>query len=395
MSLAQMAYVGRPSKAEVLAQTFLRSGGTLDGLKKVYAISASFGKPPYSHLVSLKYSMIDSPLSQPLVQQCRGIVLNSADTWDVVARPFDKWFNHGEAHAATIDWDTARVQEKLDGSLLILYHHQLPGSAGEWMWATTGTPDASAPVAGHPEGYTYSQLARWIFQQSGMKTPLPHGAWADWCFLFELLSPFNRVVTRQPDHKMVLIGVRNRLTGLELRPDEVPFDTWGWKRVEEYFLFTVEEILFTFQKMDPLVQEGYVVVDADFNRIKVKHPGYIALHHLRGNGFSSRRILDVVRAGETAEILAAFPEWKEPFEKVQHRCAAFVAAVEAEWDILKDWPFDTHEDQKAFALSATRCRLPACLFALRKGRIDSVRAFIREMHIDSLLTHLEINTSEA
>ena len=94
----------------------------------------------FPNLVLLKYD-IKAPFGEPLVQECRGIVLDESDGWKVVSRAFDKFFNHGEGHAAPIDWSTARVQEKLDGSLAVMYHY-----AGEWHVATSGSPDASGVV---------------------------------------------------------------------------------------------------------------------------------------------------------------------------------------------------------------------------------------------------------
>lgn len=50
-------------------------------------------------LVSLKYDQIESPMGNPLVQQCRGMVVD-LETCEVVAWPYDKFWNLGEARAA-------------------------------------------------------------------------------------------------------------------------------------------------------------------------------------------------------------------------------------------------------------------------------------------------------
>src|SRR4051812_48509806 len=106
-----------------LVQEALRSGAeTLATLEAKYAISAKrHGK--YPQLVQLKYDQISSPFAEPLVRECRGIVLDEADGWRIVARPFDKFFNLGEQLAAEIDWASARPLEKLDGSLAIVYFY--------------------------------------------------------------------------------------------------------------------------------------------------------------------------------------------------------------------------------------------------------------------------------
>ena len=91
----------------------------------------------YPNLVLFKYDQVNSPMDNPVVQECRGIILDEADDWRVIARPFTKFYNYGEPNAASIDWTTARVQEKVDGSLCAFYHYK-----GDWHVATTGTPDA-------------------------------------------------------------------------------------------------------------------------------------------------------------------------------------------------------------------------------------------------------------
>ena len=48
------------------------------------------------NLVLFKYSQIDSDFFNPIVQECRGIILEK-DTWRVVAYAFRKFGNFGEA----------------------------------------------------------------------------------------------------------------------------------------------------------------------------------------------------------------------------------------------------------------------------------------------------------
>lgn len=385
MPIAEHVYLGRPDKTQVLVQDWLRAGGTLEAVKKLWDINSKRGLL-HTNLVSLKYGP-EAPMSNNLVRQCRGLVLDDAENWRVVARPFDKFFNHGEANAAEVDWETARVAEKLDGSLMTLYHY--PNAGGEWMWTTSGTPDGSGEVHAHPNGYTYGQLARWIVQQTAMTYPNPE-MWADWSFMFELTSPFNRVVVRHADSRLILLGARHRVTGEELRPHELPTKAFGWPSVQTFSLFSMPELLFTFGKMDPLQQEGYVVCDHLFNRIKVKHPGYVALHHLKGDGFTPKRVLECVRNGEMTEILVNFPEWRESFEQTKTALDRLKTDVVFDWLPLHDLPYATHEDRKAFAVEALKTHLPSCMFALKRHKTTSVQAFIREMHLDALFIQLEI-----
>lgn len=80
-----------------------------------YFIQIKWGEKLFEGLVLLKYNQIDSDLSINMVQECRGLILDSKDDWRVVRMSFEKFFNWGEKNAAGIDWSTARVQQKVDG----------------------------------------------------------------------------------------------------------------------------------------------------------------------------------------------------------------------------------------------------------------------------------------
>lgn len=321
----------------------------------------------YPNLVLLKYDQISSPMGEPLVRECRGIVLDESDGWRVVARAFDKFFNHGEGHAASIDWSTARVQEKVDGSLCMLYHY-----AGEWHVATTGTPDGCGPV--NDSARTFAALFWETFAAHGLPLPSP-----EIVLVFELTSPFNRVVVRHAAARLTLLAVRNRNNDFR----EMPVSEFAnsYPVVVEHPLRTLDDALASFATLDPLQMEGYVIVDDAFRRIKVKHPGYVALHHIKGNGVAPtpKRLLGVVRSGESSELLSAFPEWTEAVGRVRDAYVALSAELNAAYAEWKDIPV-----QKDFALKAVTSRCSGALFALRSRKVASIDEFLRNMNIDAL-----------
>lgn len=115
----------------------------------------------YQNLVLIKYSQLGSDFKvhlanesnslavlahpqYPLVQECRGIILDDERDWAVVAMPYAKFFNFNEPHAHTIDWSTATVCEKADGSLMTLYWYK-----DSWHVSSSGIPDASGKYASH------------------------------------------------------------------------------------------------------------------------------------------------------------------------------------------------------------------------------------------------------
>jgi hypothetical protein len=362
----------------LLVQEFLRNGGTVAGLLEKYAIK-SRRHLEFPNLVCFKYNQIDSPFAEPLVRECRGIILDESDGWRVVARTFDKFFNYGEGHAAPIDWPTARVQEKCDGSLMQLYWYR-----DAWRVASSGMPDASGHVMSVQQDGTESFAALFwaTFKALGFAFPERR----EFTYALELMTPQNRVVVPHAQPALVLLAARSVETGEEVRPATV----WsGPPVVREFSLASFDDCLASFERIDPLRQEGYVVVDGRWNRVKVKHPGYVAIAHMAGGGFTPRRVLDVVRSGETGEILANFPEWRPLFDDLGGRFSGLVAELDASLAALAHIPAGK-EGQKAFALEANRTRYPSALFQVRAGKSASVREFLAKVQIDHLLRALNV-----
>lgn len=63
-------------------------------------------------LILIFFLCLGCDLSDPLVQICRGIILDSKANWKIVAFPFVKFFNFGEPRAQQLDWDSVRVRSE-------------------------------------------------------------------------------------------------------------------------------------------------------------------------------------------------------------------------------------------------------------------------------------------
>lgn len=354
-------------------QEFLRNGGSLEDLQTRQIKHRRHRT--HSQLVLLKYDIFAN-FSDPIVCECRGLILDESDNWNIVSRAFDKFFNYGEGHAADIDWGTARVQEKLDGSLCVMYHY-----AGEWHVATSGTPDATGEVRGsgvqeslqQSTGRTFAQYFWDTFKAEG--GVLPDG-YEYLTFVFELMGPANRVVVVHDREWLRLLAVRERQTGLELNIEEM----WGLVKispVRSFALGSVKEIFDSFEHISPVSQEGYIVVDGKGQRIKIKHPGYVALHHAK-DGMSPKAFAEIARSGEVSEVIAAFPEFGPLLDETKAKYSAFIEKCQADYERLKDIPI-----QKDFAVEALKTSHSAALFHLHKGK--DLRELARSVSIDTLM----------
>ena len=347
--------------------------------------------PKYPNLVLFKYSQIESPMGEKIVQECRGIILDESKNWSVVSYPYNKFFNHGEGHAAPIDWASARVFEKVDGSLMTLYWYD-----NQWQVASSGSPDAGGEVYG--TNISFKDLFWKVWNELGYK--FPDGAWMDLCFMFELCTPYNKIVVQHTKNRIVFHG------GRYLIPEEykeLPYNgilgmsmAHGWEVVKSYPLGNIDDVLKTLESIPPTEGEGYVVCDANFNRIKVKTPQYVALHHMR-DGMGSRRMLELVRSNETEVFLNYFPEFKSMHAQVKEKYNALVAELQAAWDKVKDMDYGEegsvdHQKscRKEFALAIKNVPFNGVLFALRNKQVESVKEGLRETHIKYLMEALKI-----
>ena len=348
--------------------------------KEFDQIEEELSKPPFCIRVSedgdlylLKYSQIDSEFSNPIVRECRGIVL---EKWNnkIVAYPFDKFFNYAEKYADAIDWNTSKITEKIDGSLFKLFYYN------GWNVGTNGTIDAFKALT--PIGKSFGDL----FMEASLKQGLDFNALnPDITYIFELVGPYNKVVVTYPETKIYHIGARNNISLLELDLDV------GIEKPKQYHMRTIEECI-EIAKSLSFSSEGYVVVDANWKRVKVKSPAYVAAHHLVNNGCVTRlRILDLILQGETTEFVGYFPEYKKDIEEVEHKLNSYIQTIKEVYE--KEIKQNINLDRKTFAQVATKYAYAYVFFALYDKKItqDDIEIFVRAVMPERLLQQINAN----
>ena len=344
---------------ELKVQEYLRRDSMetfrgLKGLKEDYGINYSFGNK-FQELICLKYNLIESPVEEEIVQECRGLILNIQKNWDIVSRPYNKFFNYGESQASTIDWTTASAYEKLDGSLMTLYFYK-----DKWRVQTSGTVDAECNVGGYK--VTFKELFWEVFTK--LNYLIPAHSENTFCFMFELMTSKNRIVVRHPKDRLVLHGVRNIKTGVYEN-----IDYWGnkynWEVCKKYKLQTIESILDAANNLDPLNQEGFIIEDANFNRIKIKSPSYVALHHTR-DSVSPRNMLHLIRTNETPEFLNYFEEYKPLYNEINTKYNKLIEEIE---DTLKNiYSLNLQNNYKEIGLRSKDLFFKGLLFQVLRNK---------------------------
>lgn len=127
-------------------------------------------------------------------------------------------------------------------------------------------------------------------------------------YIFELTSLLNKVVVSYPENKIFHIGTRNNNTLKEFEVDI------GVTKPKLYKFSSFEEMLEVVRNF-PKDQEGIVLVDANYNRVKIKGTQYLVAHKLKSNGIITKnKIWEIVCQNEQSEFLSYFPEYKPMFD---------------------------------------------------------------------------------
>jgi hypothetical protein len=330
-----------------------------------------------SPYVLLKYNQYESDFANPLVRECRGIILDEENDYRPVCVPFFKFGNYGESYVPKIDWASARVQEKIDGSLIKLWHDR-----GAWRTSTNNAIDAknAASQNAYSEestGETFYNLFWEAWENAdGELARLDENC----TYMFELASPFNRVVVRHNETEIWHIGTRDNKTLAEFDADI------GIRKPKEYPLSNLESVVAAAEKLGKDDGEGFVVVDANWQRVKVKSPKYVALTHLLAGVSTEKNILSLILKGETEEFITYFPEYASDIEGMSDKFENLAGELESEAAAFKSLTF---ADRKEMAMAVTKMKYPAFLFAFSDGKVASAKEWLSRCTAEKIIAMMD------
>lgn len=269
---------------------------------------------------------------------CRGLILDTA--YNVIARPFPKFFNLGELDELQIPELDFEVYEKMDGSLGILYWHK-----GQPYMATRGS---------------FTSL------QAQKANEMLHGKYKDCLvnldqdktYLFEIIYPENRIVLDYGDNEeLVLLAIVETETGREF-----PVKDLGFPVVKRYE--GIKDIA-AIREMNDDTKEGFVIRFANNFRLKVKFKEYLRLH----------RIVTQISSVDIWEYLSSGQSFDEVLEKVPDEFYQWVKKIRAglleQYSAIEEQckrDFKVLETRKDTALYFLQCKYPAILFSMLNGK---------------------------
>ncbi len=237
----------------------------------------------------------DCDFHDPIVQEARGIIIDH-EKRKVVCWPFRKFGNHNESYADPIDWEHARVLEKVDGSIIKLWYDE---RKGDWQFSTNGMIRAEEAQADEVLGTRFIDIIRTADNLSD----IPYESLdRSLTYIFELVSPQSKVIVTYETASLYHIGTRSNLTGEEYELDI------GIKKPAAFPIGSLADCISAAVALNrneegesgEVKKEGFVVVDRSWNRVKVKSPDYIMLHKLASMKTLSKR--------ECVRILLEEPE---------------------------------------------------------------------------------------
>jgi T4 RnlA family RNA ligase len=270
--------------------------------------------------------------------QCRGLILDK--NYNVVARPFEKFFNLGEQVNQLIPDEPFEVFEKMDGSLGILYFWE-----GKWCMATRGS--FRSRQAMQAEKILQTKYAGEVEKLNEAYT-----------YLFEIIYPSNRIVVDYNDTEdLVLLAVVDTQTGEELQCEELDFTKPA--------VYNGIKDIHQLKCLDEHNKEGFVVRFRSGLRYKIKFSDYLRIHKIITQ-VSTISIWEYMRNNDSfSEMLEKVPDEFYTWVKSTRndlQSAYFMIEMTARSEFRK---LETRKETAAYFRT---CKYPSVMFYMLDNR---------------------------
>jgi hypothetical protein len=363
---------------------------------------------------SLNYDQLEAKSDNPIACQCRGLVIrplvpingpeNVVGETTIVSRPMDRFFNAGDVHAAPIDWSTAVIQCKLDGTMTELYWDSVKE---QWCVGTRSVPEADvcfgdivSPLKENTfyELFKHSVLetvrAKYCELFCGDPEDLFNNLWCntldkDITYVYELTSPYNRVVVKYGECRVTLLAARETGTGRYIKVEEGYGP--GLQVVETWPLKTLADIEAFLRDSDPAKIEGAVVIDANHNRVKVKSKQWILASRAKDMvSMSKRNALTCIIDGSSDDVI---PLLSEELQEYMHKLQAGLVEYCRQLDVAFNCYRLSATDRKQFALFVQASKLwQTPFFNLYSGQWKTTLEWLRHLSVAKKLTDSVLDT---
>ena len=131
--------------------------------------------------------------------------------------------------------------------------------------------------------------------------------------MFELVSPETRVTIEYPEPALYYLGARSIVSNTEVQypAQTLDFLFFPFVKLPRIYPLSSLEQCVNVANMMKANEEGFVVCDNYFNRIKIKSPEYLIASRIRNNNaITTRRVLEAMRAGYLDDLYAYAPDYQ-------------------------------------------------------------------------------------
>lgn len=296
---------------------------------------------PYSLLIKRKdnyvifnYRQLSSDFNNEIVREARGIIFEEGNWEYPVCHAFDKFGNYGEVYVPDMDWKSIKVSEKIDGSIMKLWYHD-----GRWHLSTNSNIDAKDAIVPDVRKEDFDQLFWEAVIPYLLRHYGPAPAFTDWytqldreyTYIFELVSPYTRVVIPYEKTEVYFLGARNNISNYQWGCDErsaTMLHCEMFPRPKLYSMTTYDEIVKAAMEL-PWSKEGYVCYDRNFNRCKIKSPRYVVAHFARNNNVITRKhLISIILKGEINEFLIYASDYKDQMNSTKQLMDSYIEAMD-------------------------------------------------------------------
>ncbi len=325
--------------------------------------------------IMFKYDQLNSDFGFEVVREARGIIFKQeGEFYTCVCHPFHKFFNYGEKYAAAIDWKTAVVTEKVDGSLMKVWYDN-----DEWHLSTNGTIDAfKAPING--ADLTFGDK---FVEILGRPLNEFFKYWdQDYTYLFEMTSMDSRVVISYPDRIYALAWIKTS-NGVETNSADIGWQVvcraYGFHTPYEYPFHSFSECIDAVRFMTK-DEEGLVVRDMFGNRIKIKSAEYLKAARLENNGaITTERLIEAWKNDRLDDLVAYVPLVETRVKDLINRIDLYALFME---DVRNSSDFTL--PRKEFALKALKFSFSRWLFKCYSGSNISAIGWLKSLPTTNL-----------
>jgi len=334
-----------------------------DGIEEHFMEKFGVKVKQENDLFLFQYDMLAAKWLEPITHVCRGTILRlSGGSWEVLSRPFDKFFNQGEGHCKLFETSAFEAAigslafiEKADGTCIQVWFDDIKE---EWRISTLGT--ITTWYAGD-SNLTFDQLFFHVLGKGELEIP---NELRGHTLLFELCSIENRIVTQYEKDTIFLLAIRNIKTGDYVDREQLKgvADTLGVRvpaqeKLTSLGIQTLKEAVAYVEKESEKHEkygnypEGMVIYKEGVPVCKMKNERYVQLHHAVGAGdllCTRNKIIEAYFSGNIDDLMPVLiPTMVKFAETVRSWWASQLAKL---LPIVAELAADEYETQKDYAL---------------------------------------------